>query len=315
MRFLIIFTLFFIQLNAKTLQPTFIYSGSGAVTDLVYQEGKLYSATADGAVDIYDTKEQKLTQTIYVPKIKDFLGDEVASKVYSVDVIDNKIMITSQGKMGYRRVHIYADKNLTQIISIDKSYTIAKSKFIDSNHLLIALLSNELILFDIKADKALYREQISASKFSNFSLNEKKDEVVIADESGELKLVSVKDGKIIKELKGQNVDNIFQVDYKNGLIITAGQDRRASIYSKDGKVAYYKNASFLIYSAGLSPSAKIGAYASDENNNITLFDTSTKSNLYTLGDHKATISSILFINEKQLFTASDHKDINYWELP
>jgi hypothetical protein len=315
MRFLIIFTLIFSQLNAKDLKPTFIYSGSGAVTDLVYKNNKLYSATADGAVDIYDTKEKNLTKTIHVPKIKDFIGDEVDSKIYSVDIVDGKIMITSQGKMGYRRVHIYADNNLTEIISVAQSYTIAKSKFIDSNHLLIALLSNELILFDIKEKKALYREQISASKFSSFALNEKKDEVIIADESGELKLVSVKDGKIIKVLKGQNVDNIFQVDYKSDTIITAGQDRRASIYSKDGKVAYYKNASFLIYSSALSPSAKIGAYASDENNNITLFNTSTKSNLYKLGSHKATISSILFIDEKRLFTASDHKDINYWELP
>ena len=315
MRYILLFTLLFIQLNAKDLKPTFIYSGSGAVTDLVYQENKLYSATADGAVDIYDTKEKNLTKTIYVPKIKDFIGDEVDSKVYSVDIIDGKIMIVSQGKMGYRRVHIYADNNLTQIITVAQSYTIAKAKFIDSNHLLIALLSNELILFDIKAKKALYREQISASKFSSFALNEKKDEVVIADESGELKLVSVKDGKIIKELKGQNVDNIFQVDYKNNTVITAGQDRRSAVYSRDGKVAYYKSGTFLIYSSALSPSAKIGAYASDEHNNVTLFDTSSKADLYKLGSHKATISNILFIDEKKLFTASDDKEINYWELP
>ena len=315
MRYILISLLFFIQLNAKDLKPTFIYSGSGAVTDLVYQNNKLYSATAEGAVDIYDTKEQKLIQTITVPKIKDFIGDEVVSKIYSVDTLDNKIMIASQGKMGYRRVHIYADNNLTQIISIDKSYTISKSKFIDSNHLLISLLSNELILFDIKEKKALYRKQISASKFSSFALNEKKDEVIIADESGDLKLVSVKDGNILKELKGQNVDNIFQVDYKNNTIITAGQDRRTAIYSRDGKVAYYKEGTFLIYSSALSPSAKIGAYASDEHNNITLFDTSSKSDLYRLGSHKATISNILFIDEKKLFTSSDDKEINYWELP
>ncbi len=302
------------QLNAKDLKPTFIYNGSGAVTDLVYQDSKLYSATAEGTIDIYDTKEQKLIKTISVPKIKDFVGDEVASKVYSVDIIDNKIMIVSQGKMGYRRVHIYADNNLTQIISTDKSFTISKAKFIDKEHLLIALLSNELILYDIKKDKVIYRNQISASKFSDFALNEKKDEVLMVDESGDLKLVRVKDGKVFKELKGQNVDNVFQVDYKNGMIITAGQDRRCAIYSKDGKTAYHKEGSFLIYGAGLSPSGKIGAFAADENNNVQLFNTSSKSDLYKLGNHKATISSILFINEEELFTASDDTHINYWNL-
>ncbi len=89
MRFLIIFILFFIELNAKELTPTFIYEGSGGVTDLVYKDAKLYSATAEGAVDIYDTKEQKLIQTIKVPMIKDFTGEEVASKIYSVDIIDD----------------------------------------------------------------------------------------------------------------------------------------------------------------------------------------------------------------------------------
>jgi len=314
LRYILIFLLFFLNLNAKDLKPTFIYEGSGAVTDLVYQDSKLYSATAEGKIDIYDTKEQKLIKTISLPKIKDFIGDKVVSRVFSVDIINNKIMMVSQGKMGYRRVHIYADNNLTQIISTDKSFTISKAKFIDKDTLLIALLSNELILYDIKKDKVIYRNQISASKFSDFALNEKKDEVVMVDESGDLKLVSVKDGKVIKELKGQNVDNVFQVDYKNGMIITAGQDRRCAIYSKDGKTAYHKDGSFLIYSAGLSPSGKLGAYASDEHNNVTLFDTDSKSDIATLGSHKATLSNILFIDEKRLFTASDDKHINYWEL-
>ena len=313
MRLLIIFLLF-LQLNAKELTPTFVYEGSGGVTDLVYKDAKLYSATAEGIVDIYDTKEQKLVETIKVPNIKDFTGEDVASKVYSVDMIEGKIMIASQGKMGYRRVHIYEDNNLTEVISTAKSYTISKAKFIDKEHLLIALLSNELILYDIKNSKALYREQISASKFSDFALNEKKDEVVVADESGVLKLITVKDGKVIKEFKGQNLDNIFQVDYKNGIIITAGQDRRTAIFSKDGRKAYYKEGSFLIYSAGLSPSGKIGGFAIDENNNIQLFNTDSKSDLYKLGSHKATISNILFIDEKELFTASDDNHINYWKL-
>jgi hypothetical protein len=314
MRYILLFLLFFMELNAKDLKPSFVYEGSGAVTDLVYQDNRLYSATAEGKVDIYDTKEQKLIKSIEVPKIKDFIGDEVASKLYSVDIMDGKIMIASQGKMGYRRVHIYEDNNLSEIINTSASYTIAKAKFIDKEHLLIALLSNELILYDIKNKKAVYREQISASKFSSFALNEKRDKVIIVDESGDLKLISVKDAKVLKELKGQNVDNVFQVDYKNGLIITAGQDRRCAIYSKDGKTAYFKNGSFLIYSAGLSPSGKIGGFAGDEHNNVMLFNTSTKSDLYKLGSHKATISSILFINESELFTASDDIHINYWKL-
>ena len=314
MRYILTMLLLLVSLNAENLVPSFIYEGSGGVTDMVYKDATLYVATAEGAVDIYDTKAQKRIKTIKVPTIKDFVGDEVASKVYSVDVVNNKIMIASQGKQGYRRVHIYENGTLKEVISTDQFYTIAKAKFIDENKLIIALLSNELILYDMQNSKELYRVQISASKFSNFALNEKKDTLVLADESGDLELITVKDAKIVKQFKGQNVDNIFQLDYKNGIIITAGQDRRTAIYSDDGRTAYYKEGSFLIYSAGLSPSGKIGAYAADENNNVTLFDTQSKADMAILGSHKATLTYILFINEKELFTASDDTHINYWKL-
>jgi len=314
LRYLLAFLLFFVHLNAEVLIPTFVYEGSGGATDMVYKDAMLYVATAEGTVDVYDTKAQKRIKIITVPKIKDFLGDEVTSKVFSVDVVKNKIMIVSQGEMGYRRVHIYKNGVLNKVISTKQSYTISKAKFIDENKLIIALLSNEVILYDIKNSKELYRVQISASKFSSFALNEKKDRLVLADESGDLELITVKDGKILKQFKGQNVDNIFQLDYKNGIIITAGQDRRTAIYSDDGRTAYYKEGSFLIYSAGLSPSGKIGAFASDENNNVTVFNTGSKADLATLGSHKATMTSILFINEKELFTASDDTHINYWKL-
>ncbi|WP_415406546.1 WD40 repeat domain-containing protein [Sulfurovum sp. CS9] len=315
MRFIaILFFMFITLVDAKELQPTHVYTGSGAVTDLVYQDGLLYSATAEGAVDIFNTKEQNLTQTITVPRIKDFTGEEVNAKVYSVDIVDAKIMIVSQGKMGYRRVHIFEQNTLTEIISTAKSFTIAKAKFVDANTLLIALLSNELILYDIKNDKSLYREQIAGSKFSNFALNEDKTQVIIADESGDMKLINVKDGKMIKEIKGQNLDNVFQVDFKNKTIVTAGQDRRCAVYGTEDSRAYYKQASFLIYSVGLSPSAKLAGFASDENNNVTIFNTQTKSDLYKLGNHKMTLTNILFINEEELFTSSDSKEINYWRL-
>ena len=314
MRYLLTLLLFLVQLNAETVTPAFVYEGSGGVTDMVYKDAKLYVATAEGAVDIYDTKAQKIIETIKVPPIKDFVGDEVASKIYSVDIVNGKMMIASQGEMGYRRVHIYENGELKEVISTALSYTIAKAKYIDENTLLIALLSNELILYDIKNSKEIYRVQISASKFSNFALNETKEKLVLADESGDLELITVKDGKVIKQFKGQNVDNIFQLDYKNGIIITAGQDRRAAIYSDDGRTAYYKEGSFLIYSAGLSPSGKLGAFASDENNNVTVFNTGTKADIVKLGSHKATLTGILFINEKELFTASDDTHINYWKL-
>ena len=314
MRFLFIAMMFLTLIDAKTLEPTHVYTGSGAVTDLMYQNGLLYSATAEGAVDIFNIKEQKLVQTITVPTIKDFTGEEVNAKVYSVDIAEGKIMIVSQGKMGYRRIHIFVDNALTEVISTAKSFTIAKAKFVDANTILISLLSNELILYDIKNDKNLYREQIGGSKFSNFALNEDKSQVVFSCESGVLSVVDVKSGKVLNELQGQNVDNVYKVDFRSGKVSAAGQDRRGALYdAKSGKGSYIEG-EFLIYGTALSPSTKKVAFAMDEKNNISIYNTSSKSKIALLKGQKSTLNVIIFKDENILFSASDDNIIMVWDL-
>jgi len=302
-------------LTAKTLQePTYTLESTGSVLDIIYKDNKLYSATDASTVDIFDTTTHKIVQKIEVEKIKDFMGDIIDSKIYSVDLLKNKLMLLSLGKKGARRVHIYQGNKLNLVVSDKLGLYIAKAKFLDEHTLLLGLLSNELISYDIEKQKVNYRIQVSQSKFSNFVLNEDKTEVVVADESGDLKIHNTKDGALLKELNGKNLDNVFQVDYKNHIIATAGQDRRTVIYNLKYDSSYFKTASFLIYSVGLSPSGKLAGYASDESNNVTIFKTSTKSDIATLTQNKMTITNILFINEKELFISSDDKTINFYKL-
>jgi len=299
---------------ANIQKPVAQFISSGAVTDIVYRDGKLYSATDASCVDIFDTKTKKIIQKIKVSQIKDFMGDVIDSKVYSVDVIKDKILILSLAQKGVRRVHIYENNKLELFIPYTEGLFIAKAKFIDENTILLGLLSNEIISYDLKNKKQNYRVAISQSKFSNFALNEDKSEVVVADESGDLKIHATKDAKLLKELSGQNLDNVFQVDYKQGIIATAGQDRRVVIYAPKFNSSYYEHAKFLIYSVGLSPSGKIVGYAADEDNNVALFNTITKSKLGVYGDNKMTLTTILFINEKEFFASSDDKTINLYKI-
>ena len=120
--------------------------------------------------------------------------------------------------------------------------------------------------------------------------------------------------EVVENLKNCDVCDYHMHDELGRIIITAGQDRRCAIYTSDKKNSYYKEASFLIYSAALSPSAKLAAYASDEENNVTVFNTNTKENLYTLTQNKSTLTNILFLNENELFVASDDKEINYYKI-
>lgn len=299
---------------ASLKHPSAQFIADGAITDIVYKEQKLYSATDASCVNVFDAKTQKIIKTIKLEQITDFMGDIIDSKVYSVDLIDDKMLLLSQGKKGARRLHIYENETLTLVLPYTKKLFIAKAKFLDKNTVLLGLLSNDIISYDITTQKENYNFQVSGSKFSDFVLNEDKSEIIIADESGNLKIHKTKDGAFVQELSGQNLDNVFQVDTKNGIIITAGQDRRTVVYAPKFDSAYYLHADFLIYGVGLSPSGKIAAYASDEKNNVTVFDTITKKKFGVFTGNKMTITKIVFINENEMFVASDDNTINLYKI-
>ena len=302
-------------LNAKDTNPKFTYMAKGAVTDLVYSNNKLYVATASSSVDIFDIKTQKQTNSIALPKIKDFMGDVIDSKVYSIDILDDSILILSQGSKGGRAINIYKDGKLKELISAKKRMFIARAKFVSKDKIIFALLSNEVYLFDLKTKKNIYIKQMSQSKFSSFTLDEKKKNILVCDESGVLHLMNINSGKVVQIFKNQNLDNVFQTDLKNNIILTAGQDRRAVVYDmKKDSNTYYKKTPFLIYSAGLTPSANIAGIAYNENNEVLVFNTKTKKELHILKKNKTTLSNILFINEKEVFVSSDAKEVNYYKI-
>ena len=306
--------LFILNINAKDLAPTSSLLASGGVTDLVLNNDKLYVATAASSVDIFDIKTQEKINSIKMPQIKDFLGDIIDSKIYSVDVLEENILILSQGEKGGRNLDIYKDGKIENIIKDTERLFIGRAKFLDENHIIYALLSNQVYLYDIKNKKVLKEIQVSQSKFSSFRLTQDKSKLVICDESGVISMLDSKSFEILKIFRYQNLDNVFQVDIKNNLILTAGQDRRAAVYNLDTNEAYYKEYSFLIYAAALSPSTKLAAVTSDEENNVTIFDTNTQANLYKLTQNKATLSNILFLNENEIFVTSDAKQINYYKI-
>ena len=316
-KFIFVFLSVFLYLSnifAKDLTPNYSLKTSGGVTDLVLKNENLYVATTESSVDIFNINTKEKINSIKVPKIKDFMKDTIEARIYSIDVLENSVLILSQGENGGRNIDIYEDGKLNKIIEDKDRLFIAYAKFIDENHIVYALLSNQIYLYDIKNKKVVNEVQISQSKFSNFKLNEDKSKIVVADESGSLTLLNTKDLNPIKRFDTLNLDNVFQVDMKKDIFITAGQDRRCAIYSLDEKISYYKEASFLIYSVALSPSAKLAAFASDEENNVTIFNTTTKENLYKLTQNKTTLTNILFINENEIFVSSDDEKINYYKL-
>jgi len=299
---------------ATTLMPEDTIEVNGTTKDMVLNAGRLVVATDMGHIEVYDITNKQKIKEISIPDVKDFMGDVMPARVMSTDVIGGQyLLLSDSGKGGYSNLYIY-DKNLTQLLSADNKEAIIKARFIDETHILLGYLSNEVALLDIKSKKERYRVQLSESKFSDFALNEDKSQVVFSCESGVLNLVDVKSGKMLKEFKGQNVDNVYKVDFKHGMISGAGQDQRGSLYDVQTGRGEYIKGKFLIYATALSPSASKVAFAMDEKNNISIYNTSSKSKIASLEGQKSTLNVIIFQDENRLYSASDDSTILVWDL-
>ena len=305
--------LFIILFNAFLLAstpPAKSITASGLVTDLRIDETKIYAGTTVGIVDIFDRKTYKKLKSIKFPKIKNFMGDSLSPKIFSIDSLNGEVLSVCEDKDGYRSLF----KNDQKILGSEAHLLIKKASYITKDKILLGLLSNEIILLDLNTNKILYTNQINSSTFSDFALSEDKRFAFIGDESGKITALNTLSGKIIANFSGLNVDNIYQVDYKNYIILGCGQDRRLSIYGIKNKTKYYLEGSFLIYSGALSPSGKTAAFAFDKNNNLKVFDVASKQEITILIGSKANITKTIFLNENEIIASSEDKKINIWRL-
>lgn len=314
MRTIIVFIVLIWQ--SWALEPHLIMQADGNVIEVVAYKGILYAGTDKGQVQMFELASGKSLGHITLEKIKDFMGDLMPPKVFSVDVIEDRVLMMSEASEGARNLYVLEkDGKLHQFISKKDRLSIRYAKFVDNDHVLLGLISNEAILLNLNTKKMIYRTQLSTSAFSHFALNETKTLAAWSCESGIVYIINVKQGKVIQELQGGNKDNVYKVDFKNQKIITAGQDRKAALYDVASGSHHLFDGTFLIYAVGLSPSAKKVGIASDEKSNITIFDTFTKQKIAMLQGHKSTINTILFLDEKEIVTSDDDPQILLWRLP
>ena len=311
---LIISLLFVLNLGfaKESVEPKMKVFASGDVQDMVISDNTLYVATDASKVDIFDLNTKTLIKSIQIPTIKDFMGKEINSKIYSVDVLGNAIIFVSEGEGGYRVLWKYTDEKLEKLVDTNKKNFIREARFVDKSRVLMGLLTNEHIMYDIAQKKVIYNTQFSTSSFSDFTLSEDKTKYVTTDESGIVRMVDTKTSNVLEELPAKNVDRVYQLDYKKGVVLTAGQARRAVVYKPFG--TYYLEFDFLLYASALNTNATLGAVAYNIQNDVLVFDVESKQKLYSLTNARATITKILFVNDNELLVSSDSKQINYYKL-
>ena len=299
--------------QAKEITPTHKFKAIGYVSDFVVTKDKLYAASDEGVVTVFDLKTKKVVELIEIEPIVTDTGELQPPRILSIDYHNAKLLLVSIGKDFYRNVWIYEKHRLKKIIGQETKLTIKEARFINDEKILLATFASEIILHDSGEHYNLYKRHVTQSTLGDITLTQDKKSVVMSDESGEIRILDVASSKTLQVLSSENVDNVFHVAHAKGITITAGQDRRVAVYIK-GRTAYHLKSDFLVYCVGITPSGKTGIYSSGVKNKLQLFSTQTKQKLDTLTGHSALVNQIKFINEKELYSSENSPFIYYWKL-
>ena len=314
MRRLTLLLLFCLTLAlAKEVVPYRYVQASEAVSDFIKVGNTLIIGTEEGVIDIYDLKHDKLIDQVKLPKFKNILGDYMRSLILSVDYAEERVLFVSRVLDGWRELYIYEDKTLTKLIDRTEKMTLQEVKFVDTNRAVIMTMSNELLLFDIKQKKILYRKQLNYASFSDIALDEEHKYLYTSDETPMISKIEIDTGKIVDKYRKANKRDIFSIDYKNKMLLSGGKDKRVILYETPEKYKMTKG-EFFIYGVALNPDASKAAFVKDEESSISVIDTDTMKETYLLLGHKQTIIKIDFHQENELITADEDDRLMFWKL-
>jgi len=298
---------------AKELKPVFTLETRALVYDFVLDGSHLFVANDMGTIEVFDLFKKKKVDEIVLPPVFTLQGERTTPKIISVDRLKGKTLFVSTTLKGFREVWIHDGFNLKKIIKQKDKLSIRKAKFVSDDKFVLGTIGHEMILYDTSDSFKVYRRHIEESAFSDVMLSEDKKTMASSSESGRVSLMDVQTGEVLEKFESQNVDNIYKLSYKNGTIITAGQDRRVAVY-RPNEEPYYIKSDFLVYSVGLNPSATRGVYSSGEENHLQVFDIKSKKLLNRLVGHNSVPTNIKFFNEKELFSSGDENKIFYWKI-
>ena len=282
-------------------------SFDGYISKITFNRDYLVAGLENGEVHIKNFKSLKLVKKISLPNIEDFMGDKIAMPIYSLDIMDNKVLILGEGSDSVRVLYIYDIKTdkLSHIFTSPTTYM--KAKFIDENTILFGLLSDEVSLYNLKEKKIIYTKSVGNYVFSTMALNSPKTEVVFGDESGAVKLVDISTGNKKREFSNFNKDQTISIAFMNRLVVNASSDKRVSLIDiKTGRYLVRTQTKFLPYGAAISPSENYFAVQYDEKNNIAVFDKYGKI-IKLIKGQTMPLNGMRFIDDNRILSYSADK--------
>ncbi|GHV59736.1 hypothetical protein FACS1894103_3730 [Campylobacterota bacterium] len=278
---------------------------------------QVFAATANGTVEIYDTRTNKLINTIYLPMIIEGFGDLFAApRVINADTIDGKkIVILSDDTEAGKAVYIWENGTLNKIFSTADNLNISKAYMIDNSHIIIATLGHEIKLYNIEKKSEIYSVQPYWSMLIDFIVSSDRKTAISASEGGVIYLFDIASGKLLKEFH-MHKDLAMSIASANGVLISGGADLTMGVANVASGVIRHIQRGFSVSAVGISPSGKIGAAMKDEANNISVFNADTLEEIAVLsgGETRQNIRTILFLNEKDILVCFGGMTIQKWRL-
>ncbi|TNH33271.1 WD40 repeat domain-containing protein [Campylobacter helveticus] len=282
------------------------------VTALKLEEKLLYVGTDEGEIFLFKTKDlrgqnedvflkEPLVKLEKVQNYYEFLG----AKIYHIDVLKNKMLILSEGDYGGKNLSIYEDKTLIKTKKLEFE-GVSRAFFIDENTLLVGLIGSEIKLLNLDF-KELKSFKFSHSSLNDLALSEDKKRLVAGFESGEVELFDLEKWQILKNYNTLHKDNIYQVSYKNGVILSCGTDRRVGVINQEKQDFLQKD--FLIYACALSPSGKIGAFSDNDRGITELFEIATLKSIKKFENLDMMSEFIIFLDDENLLISGFGKVI------
>jgi WD40 repeat protein len=277
------------------------------ISKITFNNTYLIAGLENGDIIIKNFDTLKDVFTIHLPKIHDFMDEEIAMPIYSMDIKNNKLLILAGEEEGSRKLFIFdlKTKKLKEVFSTGKS--LMQLKFLNKNRILFATLSDELLVYDLKTKKFVFSKQVGHYVFSKFILN--KNLVAVGDESGVVHLYNLKT-KQLKNITGNNKDKTISLDLENNLILNASSDMQVGIYDIYGNQQLAMKIKFLPYAASLSKNKFAVQY--DEKNDIAIFDMN-KNLIKLLKGHTMPLNGMKFINNNKLLSFSPN-EIIIWKV-
>jgi len=316
-RVIAVLSLLSIFLCAADLKPVEKRDLQAAILDIVHEDGKLYVATDASKVVILDEKSLEPLQTIKVRQIKDFMGELNDADIYSVDVLDGVVLYLAQAEDGYAELFLFHDGNGTKVLDKSKGVYAKAAKFIDRDHAALALMSDEVILYDLKNQKVVKTVKAGEYFYSAMAIDGERKHIVVGDEGGEVSVIETKPFRVAHIFKDINKDKILAISVAGDLIAAGSRaDKTFALYHiSTGKAKKVKNPDFFVYVTGISPDQKYAVYGDNEKYILKVVDTEMVEVRHRLVGHSHIVNVVNFLDKDTIITGGETGEIMKWELP